>query len=80
MHENTSVRVRFLVNLMFRGNVMRLYLEGRGRAYIRDDNWVTYLEGVYSGLTYGGVLTRSYCIMNSKVKAEINDVAVSKSL
>ena len=48
--------------------------------YIRDDNWVTYLEGVYLGLTYGGVLTRFYCVMNSKVKAEINDVAVSKSL
>ena len=65
---------------MFRGNAMRLHFEGKGRAYIRDDNWVTYLEGVYLGLTYGGVLTRFYCVMNSKVKAEINDVAVSKSL
>ena len=65
---------------MFRRNAMRLHFEGRGRAYIRDDNWVTYLEGVHLGLTYGGVLTRFYCVMNSKVKAEINDVAVSKSL
>ena len=49
MHENTRGRVIFLANLMFRR--LDKFDEGgayiRG-AYIRDVNWVTYLEGLYT--------------------------------
>ena len=49
MHENTRGRVIFLANLMFRRldkfDAGGPYIRG---AYIRDVNWVTYLEGLYT--------------------------------
>ena len=61
MHENTSGRVTFLVNLMFSkldkfdGPISEgAFIRGSGvGAYIRDVNWVIYIWGrIFEGGAY----------------------------